>query len=168
MKNLTKFTILIMALPAIPFTASAESWSCRHGNDVREIHITHETSAPVPCSVVYKKLTEGVEDQVLWSASSDVNYCEEKANAFVEKQIGWGWTCVETISDEDHAEESAANDSATSENATSKSTTTESTTSESTASESAPNEPTTEAAGTATTPAAETSTATDSAAKPAE
>ena len=62
-------------------------------------------SSPVPCSVVYKKLTEGVEDQVLWTAENDAGYCEDKAKAFVDKQIGWGWTCVETVSDDDIIEE---------------------------------------------------------------
>lgn len=87
-----------IALLVIPFSSQAESWSCRHGNDVREIHIqTESPSSPVPCNVVYKKLTEGVEDRVLWNAQNDAGYCEEKAKAFVEKQISWGWTCVETI-----------------------------------------------------------------------
>ncbi len=89
--------VLSIAALTLPFNAFAESWSCRHGDDVREIHIQRATSAPVPCSVVYKKLTEGVEDQVLWTAENDVNYCDEKARAFVEKQASWGWTCVETI-----------------------------------------------------------------------
>jgi len=91
--------LILAGLLSIPFSLSAESWSCRHDNDVREIHIQYETDAPLPCNVVYKKLTEGVEDQVLWSASNDPNYCEEKARAFVDKQTAWGWTCVETISD---------------------------------------------------------------------
>lgn len=89
-------TLSIAAL-TLPFNAFADSWSCRHGDDVREIHIQRTTSEPVPCSVVYKKLTEGVEDQVLWTAENDASYCDEKARAFVEKQTGWGWTCVETI-----------------------------------------------------------------------
>jgi len=90
---------LSIALLSIPASAYADSWSCRHDNNVREIHIVRESSAPVPCSVLYKKLTEGVEDQTLWNASSDANYCEEKAKEFVAKQESWGWTCVETISD---------------------------------------------------------------------
>jgi len=86
-----------IALLAIPFSSQAESWSCKKGNGVREIHIQSESpSSPVPCSVVYKKLTEGAADQTLWSATNDAGYCEEKAKAFVEKQVSWGWTCVET------------------------------------------------------------------------
>ena len=94
------FVFIATALIAFSGSSYAESWSCRHDNNVREIHIVQETSSAVPCSVVYKKQTEGVEDQVLWTAMNDANYCVEKAAAFVEKQTIWGWTCVETIADE--------------------------------------------------------------------
>ena len=99
-----KRTAPVFALSLIaPFTAYADAWSCRHDNDVREVHMMQTTDAPVPCQVVYKKLTEGVEDQVLWNAQNDASYCEEKAAAFVEKLEGLGWTCVETIQDESTA-----------------------------------------------------------------
>ena len=80
-------------------SAYADSWSCRHGDDVRELHIERSSDAPVPCQVVYRKLTEGVEDQVLWNAQFEENYCAEKAAEFLTKLEGWGWTCVETIRD---------------------------------------------------------------------
>jgi len=106
MKKLNRtITFTTAVLLVLPFSSFAESWSCRHDNDVREIHIVHEGEADVPCSVVYKKLTEGVEDQVLWTANNDANYCLEKAQGLVDKQTGWGWTCVETIADETSAEE---------------------------------------------------------------
>ena len=105
-KSSASLKLLTLALLAIPFSSFADSWSCRHGDDVREIHVTQSAASPTPCSVVYKKLTEGFEDQVLWTAQNDASYCEEKAKAFVEKQIGWGWTCVETVSDDDTVEAS--------------------------------------------------------------
>ncbi len=92
-------SILVIAL-SVPLSAQADSWSCRHGNDVRELHLVQTTEAPAPCQVIYKKLTEGVEDQVLWNAQHDSSYCEEKAAAFVTKLESWGWTCVETIQDD--------------------------------------------------------------------
>lgn len=96
-----KSALPVLAISLIaPFAASADAWSCRHDNDVREVHMVQTTDAPVPCQVIYKKLTEGAEDQVLWNADNDAAYCEEKAAAFVEKLEGWGWTCVETIQDE--------------------------------------------------------------------
>ena len=88
-------TILLLA----PLGAQAESWSCRHDNDVREVHVVTSGEAPVPCEVVYKKLTEGAEDQVLWNAQNDGSYCVSKATEFVAKLEGWGWTCVETIAE---------------------------------------------------------------------
>jgi len=94
MKKLNRTAALLFgALFAVPLTGYAESWSCKHDNHVREIEIQHETSEALPCSVVYRKPTEGVEEQTLWSASSDANYCEEKARGLVEKHQGWGWAC---------------------------------------------------------------------------
>lgn len=117
-------TLSIAAL-TLPFNAFADSWSCRHGDDVREIHIQRESSAPVPCSVVYKKLTEGAEDQVLWTAQNDAGYCEEKARAFVEKQTGWGWTCVETIQTMSESNSPAAEETSQTEEAAPAETTTQ-------------------------------------------
>ena len=86
----------IIALLAIPFSSHAQSWTCKLGNNVREIQIQTETpGSPVPCSVVYKKTTEGVADQTLWNATNDASYCEEKAKAFAEKLNSHGWTCQE-------------------------------------------------------------------------
>jgi hypothetical protein len=90
-------TTAVIALLAIPLSTLAESWSCKNGDDVREIDIqTESSSRSVPCSVVYKKRTEGAKDQVLWTSSNAATYCEEQAKAFVEKQVSWGWSCVKT------------------------------------------------------------------------
>ena len=89
--------VLSLALLTMPLGVTADSWSCRSGNDVREIQIVRHSDGAVPCDVAYKKLTEGVEDQVLWSAVNDPNYCDYQAQTFVDKQTSWGWTCVETL-----------------------------------------------------------------------
>ena len=99
MSLLTRSASIFFVSLLIPLGASAESWSCRHDNDVREVHVMTSGDAPVPCEVVYKKLTEGAEDQVLWNAQNDGSYCEAKAAEFVAKLEGWGWTCVEAIAD---------------------------------------------------------------------
>lgn len=44
------------------------------------------------CEVSYEKASG---TQVLWSANNDRDYCLGKAQAFVEKQKGWGWDCSE-------------------------------------------------------------------------
>lgn len=97
MKSWKSVGLVLAASLLTPLGAAAETWSCRHDNDVREVQINRTGSGPVPCEVIYRKLTEGVEDQVLWNAQNDANYCEEKAGAFVARLEGWGWTCVETI-----------------------------------------------------------------------
>jgi len=104
-----KKTLLLIPTAVLafsPLATMADSWSCRNSNDVREIHIERSTSEPVPCQVVYKKLTEGVGTQVLWSAEYDAEYCVQKANEFVAKQESWGWTCVETIAEKSSEAES--------------------------------------------------------------
>ncbi len=91
---------LIVSLFALPFSAYADSWSCGHEDNqdlVREVYVEYATSAPVPCIVVYKKPTEGFEDQTLWSAENTEGYCEEKAREFVAKLESWGWVCRETV-----------------------------------------------------------------------
>ena len=85
--------MLILSLLTLPNIASAESWICEHGNLVREINVKRETSAPVPCSVVYNKDSEGQGSQVLWNASADGAYCDAKANFLADKLTGFGWTC---------------------------------------------------------------------------
>jgi hypothetical protein len=92
--------ILVVAVFAVPASAYAESWSCSNDNLVREVHVVRTTSDPVPCNVVYKKQTEGVEDQVLWSAESDEAYCIDKAKGLVVTLESSGWVCTETIVDD--------------------------------------------------------------------
>jgi hypothetical protein len=94
------FQILAVAFLALPVNAYADAWSCSHDNLVREVHVVRTTSAPVPCNVVYKKQTEGVEDQIPWSAENDENFCMEKARALVATLESNGWVCTETIIDD--------------------------------------------------------------------
>ena len=91
--------VFVIAM-ALPLGAQADAWSCRQADNVREVHVERMSPAPVPCQVVYRKLTEGAEDQVLWNAQHDETYCSNQAAAFIEKLESWGWTCVETIRDE--------------------------------------------------------------------
>lgn len=100
MKLLNQAVQILAISLLIPLGAHADSWSCRNGNHVREVRIEQDTSAPVPCSVVYRKHTEGSEDQVLWNAQRDDSYCEEKARGFIKKLESWGWICVETTREE--------------------------------------------------------------------
>jgi len=89
--------ISVVVVFALPVSAYAESWSCSNDNLVREVHVVRTNSDPVPCNVVYKKQTEGVEDQVLWSAENDEAYCIDKAKGLVATLEASGWVCTETI-----------------------------------------------------------------------
>ena len=114
--------ILLLGILVAPAAGYADSWSCSKGNDVREVHVERTTSNPVPCNVTYRKLTEGVEDQVLWNAQHDAGYCDAKAREFILKLESYGWVCAETIRDEsnvtegdDNTEGEGTEDSATGE-----------------------------------------------------
>lgn len=64
---------------------------CKHGSQVRTITLVYNDEASENiCQVDYEK-SSGV--QTLWTAITDKDYCMEKAEAFVQKQEGWGWTC---------------------------------------------------------------------------
>ncbi len=103
-KRIYTTTLFAALLFILPLSAHADSWSCSRDNDVREVHIELTTPSPVPCHVVYKKQTEGVEDEVLWSANNDDNYCDEKAQGLIAKLESFGWVCTETISDTNNTE----------------------------------------------------------------
>jgi hypothetical protein len=95
-------TLPIIAAASILATSSvyADSWSCSKGDLVREVVIEYPQGSALPCKVVYKKQTEGIYDQDLWSADSTEGYCEEKAAGLVAKLEGWGWVCLETVNTE--------------------------------------------------------------------
>lgn len=101
MKRELRFMPIIAAASMLAATnASAESWNCSSGDLVREVVIEYPQGSALPCKVIYKKQTEGVYDQELWSADSTEGYCEEKAADLVARLEGWGWVCLETVSTE--------------------------------------------------------------------
>jgi hypothetical protein len=64
---------------------------CKNGENVRTITVVYnDESSENTCQVDYEK-SSGV--QTLWTAITDKDYCLEKAEGFVTKQEGWGWTC---------------------------------------------------------------------------
>jgi hypothetical protein len=89
---------IAVAILGVSYGAHADSWNCSHDDLVREVQIEYPEGGSVPCNVIYKKQTEGFEDQVLWSAENEEGYCEEKAREFVGNLESWGWVCLETVS----------------------------------------------------------------------
>ena len=97
LRILQLFTILALS---VCFNAYADSWNCSSSDLVREVVLDYPQGGSVPCNVIYKKQTEGFEDQVLWSADSLEGYCEDKARELVANLESWGWVCLETVSTE--------------------------------------------------------------------
>jgi hypothetical protein len=95
LRILQLFTILALS---VCFNAYADSWNCSSSDLVREVVIDYPEGGSVPCNVIYKKQTEGFEDQVLWSADNMEGYCEDKARELVANLESWGWVCLETVS----------------------------------------------------------------------
>jgi len=95
LRILQLFTILALS---VCFNAYADSWNCSSSDLVREVVIDYPQGGSVPCNVIYKKQTEGFEDQVLWSADNLEGYCEEKARELVANLESSGWVCLETVS----------------------------------------------------------------------
>lgn len=94
MKRLTTLCLFGALLMLATTVAADETYTCTYGPGERVISVVYQDQeAKVPCEVQYQK--EGVTE-TLWSAQDEVGYCEEKAKAFVEKQRGWGWSCIET------------------------------------------------------------------------
>ena len=104
--QLKQYAIKIVTIFAMCFSVNvyADSWNCSSSNLVREVIIEYPQGGSVPCDVVYKKQTEGFEDQVLWSAENEEGYCEEKARGLVANLESWGWVCLETVSPDVSAE----------------------------------------------------------------
>ena len=93
MRELSVSTLILVLMPGIALAQGAET-QCTSGDMVRRVVIMSEPGVSVPCEVHYYRDTEAPgEDQVLWSASSQEGYCEEKAAGLVSKLEGWGWNC---------------------------------------------------------------------------
>lgn len=65
---------------------------CKNAGHVRTITLVYDDEETgKACKVDYEK-SSGT--QTLWTANTDKDYCLEKAEAFVQKQEGWGWDCT--------------------------------------------------------------------------
>ena len=85
---------LLLAAPVLVLAQDSGKYQCSHGDLVRRVEIYTEPGVTVPCEVHYYKDTEAPgESQVLWSAQSQEGYCKAKAEEFVAKLQGWGWSC---------------------------------------------------------------------------
>jgi len=94
MITIKKVTLLV-AISTLCISASVfanEAYICKSGDQERRIAISYANEgSTVPCEVTYTKETGDTES--LWQAQNAAGYCEEKAEAFIEKLRGWGWEC---------------------------------------------------------------------------
>ena len=81
---------------------AAEDYECRQGDLVRQIEVQYlNPGQTVPCQVEYRKPSEGIDSQILWSAEREEGYCESKAKEFRSKLESWGWSCGAPETDEE-------------------------------------------------------------------
>jgi hypothetical protein len=84
-------------LPALVAAQSSRTYECTNAGNVRRVEIAYATAADVPCEVRYHKVSEAPSaPQVLWQAATQSGYCEARAQEFVAKLQGWGWTCADS------------------------------------------------------------------------
>ncbi len=73
---------------------AADDYECRQSDQVRQVEVQYlNPDQTVPCRVEYRKPSEGVDSQILWSAEREEGYCESKAKEFRSKLESWGWSC---------------------------------------------------------------------------
>ena len=84
--------LLLLSFSAFSLSAN-QTTHCQKGDAVRLIAVVYPQGGELPCEVQYRK--DG-NTSVLWRASNEAGYCEQKAAEFAEQQRGWGWQCVTT------------------------------------------------------------------------
>ncbi len=93
MRHTALVSFLLLTLPGLALAQGAET-TCTYGDIVRRVVVLTEPGVSVPCEVHYFKDSEAPgEDRVLWSATQQAGYCEEKAAGLVSKLEGSGWDC---------------------------------------------------------------------------
>jgi hypothetical protein len=95
------YAAVLLLLPVTALAMDSQTTHCQRGDGVRIIEVVYPQDTALPCEVHY---TKDGQNSVLWRASNETGYCEEKAAAFAEKQRGWGWQCVLTSSGQQPSE----------------------------------------------------------------
>lgn len=67
---------------------------CKNGTMIRRVKVG-VGGEQRGCKVSYLKETEEPQagEKILWNAQQESSYCQEKAQGFVEKLKGMGWSC---------------------------------------------------------------------------
>ncbi len=93
--NSKSWVLYLLILLGMATESFASTWTCRYAELTRNLVIFY-TNAPaqLPCKVYYTKPMENVLPRALWKAQNEENYCERKAEEFIEKLRSWGWRCT--------------------------------------------------------------------------
>lgn len=95
------FLTLVLSISLSTFAQTATDsltdriFTCSNPSVTRTLKIQYPNGTALPCRVVYDKSQEGSEVQILWQATTEEGYCEDKAETFVNKLTNWGWACSE-------------------------------------------------------------------------
>ncbi len=86
-----KFLLIVSLLTTSSIAFASDDYVCDNNGAKRIIKIAYQSDQqPVPCEVIYDK---GQGEQTLWSAQSEVGFCEARADEFIQQQESWGWSC---------------------------------------------------------------------------
>ncbi|MDX1678647.1 hypothetical protein [Arsukibacterium sp.] len=90
---LTKLLLtgVMVSSPLMAADLPGQHTHCQLGDTVRIIKVVYPQGGLLPCEVHY---TKNGTTSVLWQASNEAGYCEQRAADFIEKQRGWGFECV--------------------------------------------------------------------------
>lgn len=84
----------LLAFLGMVSESTASSWTCQNAKLTRHVTVFYpDAPAPLPCKVYYSKVSENALPRVLWRAENNEDFCERKAEEFVEKLRSLGWQC---------------------------------------------------------------------------
>ena len=85
---------LLVFLALASDVSASPSWTCQNAELTRHVVVFYpEAPARLPCKVFYSKPKENVLPRALWESQNTQNYCERKAEEFIEKLSSSGWRC---------------------------------------------------------------------------
>ncbi len=67
---------------------------CNAGSAERFLHVELKEGSAAGCSVIYEKRSEGEAPRAIWSARNDLEFCNAKLKATMDKLVAGGWNCV--------------------------------------------------------------------------
>jgi hypothetical protein len=87
--------VCLLVFLGLASDVSADStWTCQRAGLTRHVVVFYpQAPARLPCKVFYSKPNENVLPRALWESQNTQDYCERKAEEFIEKLNSSGWHC---------------------------------------------------------------------------